>query len=280
MRTATTLSRLSALAVAALVLAGCTGNDDERTDGPTSTSEATSDASSDVTGDATREESADASSETSAEPAATSQEMLEWDSRDWDAATWEPAVEITPVTYTEAELQASYEEGLAELAANLQLDSLPEVEFERWVETVEDSVETEAQCLTEQGFEVHVEDGTLAFTDVDAVSEEFQQASYICAARFPLHPRYSAEWTEDQKALVYDFQTEFTIPCIEALGHEVDVSERPTRQEWIATFSFEEAAWWPLSGSVLTMGLMDEADVEALGSCGTGRPPLEVLYGL
>ncbi|PFG20244.1 hypothetical protein ATL40_1840 [Serinibacter salmoneus] len=273
-------SCVGALAVAALLLAGCTESGDEDGEELTSTADATSDDISEATAVATSEESVETTAEATAEATATAQEALEWDSRDWDEAAWEPTVEITPTTYTEAELQASYEEGLAELAASLQLDSLPEVEFERWTETVEDSLESDAQCLTEQGFEVNVEGGTLGFTDVDFESEEFQRASYICAARFPLHPRYTAEWTEDQKALVYDFQTEFTIPCIEALGHEVDVSERPTRQEWIATFSFEDNPWSPLHADTLTLGLMDEEDLEALGACGSGWPPLDVLYGL
>lgn len=182
---------------------------------------------------------------------------------------WHPATPIahSPVL-SEQERQAARSSYLKSLARTDKLKHPPKVALIRWT-TIDDADATMATCYTDGGFPAHpVPDGGIEFSGdgVPAAQESaFNLVDYTCSAQYSLDPKYRQDWTKDQIGLVYDYWSQFFVPCLTARGR--NLSTPPTRDTFIANFP---SAWNPVIEGQLT--------TELAAAC-PPRPPAHDMYG-
>ncbi|RRD05459.1 hypothetical protein EII34_06940 [Arachnia propionica] len=182
-------------------------------------------------------------------------------------------MKITPKTYTEEERWAARTEYLKRLEPS---DGPPgDVQLIRWVNGTKEYSETMAQCLTERGFPAEPDTLGVAFSSGSPPKEQEQSldiAWYVCEAQYTLDPRFHGEYTDEQAGLLYDYFTQYYIPCMKAHDQPVNEKDKPTRDVYIATFSGTDSApWWPYSETTVPPKDVAEACPEL--------PPDKALYG-
>ena len=197
----------------------------------------------------------------------------------WDPNAWVPTVRVTPVVYSDMEREQHWNEMVVRYAAESGLDSPPPVHLVTWTETPRENSTLVARCLQEHGFPAIADPlGGVAFDPgvPEAQDEALNQALYICNLQYPLDPAKTLDWSEDQLHLVYDYWDEYYIPCMEAHGHPVDTTNRPSREAFIGAFhTSERYDWWPSEG----FQNLPRADQEKLiGTC-PPYPPDAAMYG-
>lgn len=206
-----------------------------------------------------------------ASPAETSEQVTSAPSRIWDPDSWEPTVKVTARTFTEEERWAARAEALK--AKEPTTGPVPQVEFIRWTNSVDDYSRTISTCLNDAGFP-QVSPGITGPDLGEGVPEEqfevFELANYRCEAQYSLDPRYSGDWSEDQIGLVHDYFEQYYIPCMRAHGQPVVEEGKPTRDVYIATFFTTEERWWPYPAV--------EVPADVAKACPT-LPPDTALYG-
>lgn len=167
----------------------------------------------------------------------------------WDPNLWEPAVKVTPKTYTEEERWALR----ADLLKHDEPENgpVPEVELIRWTEGPTEHWTAVAQCLTDRGFpaEAKVDARGVIFPNGGSPEEQndaLDIAWYVCQAEYSLDPRFYDDWNEDQLGVVYDYFTQYYIPCMKAHNQPVNEKEKPSRDVYITTYHNPEIdRWWP-----------------------------------
>ncbi|MDO5083261.1 MAG: hypothetical protein Q4D89_07665 [Arachnia propionica] len=177
-------------------------------------------------------------------------------------------MKVTPKTYTEEERWAARAEYLKRLEPS---DGPPgEVELIRWVNGTKEHSETIAQCLTERGFPAEPDTEGVSFPNGGIPEEQdaaADAAMYTCEAEYSLDPRFA----EDQLGVVYDYFTQYYIPCMKAHDLPVNETDKPTRDVYIATFYDQtQNRWWPYP-----MAVIPEHVAEACPEL----PPDKALYG-
>lgn len=197
---------------------------------------------------------------------------------EWDPANWEPTVSITPISMSESEKQEFRTSWLAARAEEIGWEDPPNIPLERWVVGADFGASV-GTCLANAGFE-GVWDGNWGFVFPEGIpaaqSSAFERASYECYAKFFIDPEFSQEWSEDQVGLIYDYWDEFYVPCLEAHGVSVDMTSRPSRATFVATFnSPERSSWWPADS---LMGLTSDRRATVQSVCNE-YPPLDAFYG-
>ncbi len=162
----------------------------------------------------------------------------------WTMPPWHPRTPIKHRTWTEAQKQEFRTQWLKHMAETQHVSNPPKVAFVRWIGNNDPII---PQCMTEHGFRSwELEDGGMA-SDPYPPSQEsaYQLAEYICYSKYTIDPKFSQEWTNDQIGLVYDYWTEYYVPCLAA--HGVTTDPAPSRQEFIATFhDVNKQTWWPI----------------------------------
>lgn len=63
---------------------------------------------------------------------------------------------------------------------------------------------------------------------------------YVCQAQYPMDPGFAQDWTDEQLGIVYDYWEQYYIPCMEAHGHPVDDTDKPSRETYIAAFHTQD----------------------------------------
>jgi len=105
--------------------------------------------------------------------------------------------------------------------------------------------QTIAQCLTEAGFDA-VGAGSAIWYPGGAGGAQagaFHLAEYECNAKYTLHPKYYQRLTEQQFEVLYDYDVQWLVPCLESLG--AMVSTPPTRETYIAQRLQGKLPWDP-----------------------------------
>lgn len=198
----------------------------------------------------------------------------------WDPASWEPTVTVTPVSLSDAEKERLRHQWLVDMAASLGLDDPPDVPLVRWAKGGVDYGDAVGSCLSEKGF-LAEPDGFFGFSYPEGVppsqEDSFSLALYTCNARYSPDPIFQLEWSADQLRLLYDYWDQFYIPCLAAHGVTVDVSERPSRESWVAAFHTpDRISWWPMDALMS----LTEAELEAIQAACAAYPPDAVFYGV
>lgn len=197
----------------------------------------------------------------------------------WDPNAWVPTVRVTPVIYSDTEREQHWNEMVVHYAADFGLDSPPQVQVVTWTETRRENSTLVARCLQDAGFLAIADPlGGVGFEPgvPDAQEAALNQALYICNAQYPLDPAKTLDWSEDQLGLVYDYWDQYYIPCMEAHGHPVDTTNRPSREVYIGAFhTSERFDWWPNE----EFQKLPPADQEELINTCPPYPPEAVMYG-
>lgn len=146
---------------------------------------------------------------------------------------------------------ASLEEWLAGQARLYGQDDPPMVEVVREVRP-EETAEVMKECMAEFGFEIHGDPSGSGFS-AEYPSEQreaFDEASYICTARFPLLPVFYQPYDEQSLDRLYDYFAEEASACLESRGFAP--SEPPTRARFVEKYLASGSLWNPaedLTGS-------------------------------
>lgn len=197
---------------------------------------------------------------------------------DWDPTKWTPEVTVKLPTLTEEERLTARDEHLAQMKPEGMAP--PEVELIRWTEGSADYINAQADCLTEAGFKAVPSldgQGTEFPEGIPAEQDAaFQLAAYICEAQYTPDPRQTTDWNEDQLKVVYDYWTQYFIPCMKAHGHPVSTDDAPSREVYVATFYEKDVErWWPQEA---LNSLPEEEAAGIVKEC-PGLPPDHALYG-
>lgn len=197
----------------------------------------------------------------------------------WDPSTWQPTERITLTLISESEKEAAYREQMTRLA---QADGTPQildVQHQSWSATPEESARRVAACMHEGGFPVEVSPtGGLQYaTPPESQQQAWNVAMNTCIAEHPVDPSFSQDWTEPQLRLIYDYWDQYLIPCLEAHGHPVDLSTRPTKQSFVSAFhTGQRHDWWPFAQAM--RGVPEEEQARVSETC-PELPPQDVFWG-
>lgn len=147
-----------------------------------------------------------------------------------NAGTSSTATETAPGTRNDLTAQelSDFEAGKSALAEYLGVTDPPDIEVVRWV-LPEEFSDIEAECLDKHGFPRQA-DGS--YTVPEDQRATFGLAQFECYAAYPVHPRYTREWTEEQIGRQYDWTVQSVIPCLEDQGLIVG-EPPPTRSTFI-----------------------------------------------
>lgn len=193
----------------------------------------------------------------------------------WDPHSWAPTETITPVPMSEAAKEARRADGLAGMARDLGLGDPPQVDLVRWTEGLTDHGTAVAACLTDAGFDSGVWTGTTAVSR--ARTRDLELASYVCEAEFTLDPALAVEWTPVQLRLLFDYWTQFYVPCLEAHGATVGWLGQPDKGAWVRAWTTPDRnTWWPPDDLLVSLPDREQAALKA--ACAP-YPPDDVLFG-
>ena len=145
---------------------------------------------------------------------------------------------------SDAEAMSLRADKLASLATFYELSDPPEVELVRWT-TLSDYGPTVASCLQEAGFYAIGVGDLVIYPDGIGESQvsAFNIARYECDAKYSMHPKYLQPYTEAQLGMLYDYWTQWLVPCEESLG--LTPSPAPTRETFVAQGLQGQSAWDP-----------------------------------
>ncbi|TDD65397.1 hypothetical protein E1262_25300 [Jiangella aurantiaca] len=173
---------------------------------------------------------------------------------------------------------ADYLAQLADEAESLGIADPPEVDPIRFIR-IDEYGPTLADCITDEGFPAEAEGASgIAFGEIpQAQAEAFALAQYTCAARYPVHPRYSRPFTDEQLSALYDYFVNDLVPCLEREGF--GTANPPSRETFIATYSDPERAWVPYAElDVIGQAGGPEGEAAINETCPQHAPD-EALYG-
>ena len=119
----------------------------------------------------------------------------------------------------------------------------PDVEQVRLIDPFE-WAQVQAQCMRDEGFTdvvVLPDGGIKPGAGNDQQQSAYALARYVCNAKYPIDPKYTAPLSEVQIRAVYDYFLNDLVPCLEDNGHSVP--EPPSLEVFIETFA--TSRWSP-----------------------------------
>ena len=134
----------------------------------------------------------------------------------------------------------------------------PAVDFEHYADD-DEFIDQQIACLRDLGITVDVgttSDGQVGGYSMNPASGEEEAAMighWSCEVRYPQHPRPPA--TPEQLGYLYDYFTQFVVPCLEAHGQPQTVPL--TRVEFIANWPNQN--WFPSSNQGVPDGEATDA---------------------
>ena len=181
-------------------------------------------------------------------------------------APWTPSYTITVPSMSDEEALSLRADDLASLAASYELSDPPQVELVRWT-TMTDYGPTKASCLQDAGFHA-IGVGDLVMYP-DGISESqvsaWHAADYECEAKYSLNPKYTQPYTEAQWGILYDYWTQWLVPCEESLGLTPDAP--PTRETFVAQGLQGKWAWNPATQLNSVVQGSEEKTVQMQQTC-------------
>ena len=158
---------------------------------------------------------------------------------------------------------------LDDLALQLGIEDPPDVDLVRYVGA--DYVEVQDECIRAAGFP---RGPGGEFSTPPDQTEALHLAIYTCEAQYPIDPKYLEPLTNDQFEKIHEHLTQTAIPCLLALGYQVEPI--PSKETYLATVNTPDE--YTLSGALLSLGIGQLKTEEAIAQC-PELPPIEVLYG-
>lgn len=197
----------------------------------------------------------------------------------WSPDQWTPSVTVTPVTYTDEEKIAIHEEWVRRTAGHWGIE-VEDIEPVRWATTLRESGELLAECLREEGItqaQADVTGGIHYEPGIGPEQEDSWHQAYIrCIARYPVNPELSAQPTEEQWGLMWEYWDEYFVPCMEAEGFEVSREGQGTKESFVAAMTAGQGQpWYPTE----TFDVLPISEQERLVDVCPPMPPARALYG-
>lgn len=157
--------------------------------------------------------------------------------------------------------------------AHQYLDEVPELPPVIREVAPEEQTEVYISCMGEYGYVVRLDEvsgGRVVEWDLDQ-AESYWTAGYMCAAQYPLTPKYYQPYNAEQLRMLYDWQLEEAIPCLEGLGFTI-TEEPPTFESFYGEYAMTGAVVW------LAHRYVDgEIQNDTQDLC-PPRPPTEVFF--
>lgn len=223
--------------------------------------------------------SAPAPGPTRAEPEASLSQV------DWLQAwrDWRPQTAVTPVTFTDEEAERIRQEWLSEQMPDVLPTDTPAPEMVRWDPGDDSSF---IACVTEAGFKASAYSpaGDIVVEEVtDSQRSQFWDVMWRCRAQYPPPPSQMLPWTQEQKAVQYEYLTDFYMPCVAAQGFRYTGPPQPSKEQWVADLgSAKVESWDPLDtqlwspdGSRATAPPISDDLYQVCPH----KPPASALYG-
>ncbi len=135
---------------------------------------------------------------------------------------------------TSDDMAAKRLEALDEQRRSYGLAQMEYPQLVRWIHT-EEIASVMVPCLTEKGFVVTANASGTGYTGPvpSAQNQAFATAVLECEAMYSVDPRLHFDGNDPERiGLVYDYWSEFLIPCVRELGYEM--ADLPTKPVWIA----------------------------------------------
>lgn len=159
-----------------------------------------------------------------------------------------------------------------------KLEHPPEVEHVHWAQSAEEHYDLVAECMQEDGWPVESGPGGY-LRDTQQIppdsQEDYDARFYYCEYRYFPEPAVFSNWQEDQLRVVYSYWVEYFAPCLEHHGHEVDLTDRPTVEQFIESYP-SDLSWWPADSF---QALPYEEQQQLANTC-PPEPPPSILYGI
>ena len=191
-------------------------------------------------------------------------------------APWKPSYTISVPTMSDAEAMSLRADELANLAALNGISDPPDVDLVRWT-TMSDYGPTMASCLQEAGF--YAIGAGSGFIFPDGISESqlsaYNMAEFECRAKYSLHPKYTQPLTEAQLGMLYDYWTQWLVPCEESLG--LTPPAAPTKETFVAQRLQGQSAWDPTEPLNSVYEGSEEKTVQRQQTC--PEYPTQYLWG-
>ncbi len=146
---------------------------------------------------------------------------------------WKPKTPLPRTTLSESEMESRRLQALDQERESYGLGPMQYPSRIRWVYR-EEIAATLVPCLAGKGFTVEASSGGTGVKGqvASAQNQPFARALLECKAQYSLDPRLDLEPTEAQKALVYEYWSEYVIPCVRKHGKQI--GSLPSRQVWLA----------------------------------------------
>lgn len=139
---------------------------------------------------------------------------------------------------------ALYRQQLAQLAKDMGLKSVPQVEFVRFIDPAEITTTT-VSCLRDLGLPAVVNaqgNGYSIPDDVPNSQKDFiNETQYTCSAMYPSHPQFDLPLSTEALGRQYDWNVTKLAPCYRTQGFQVP--DPPTKEVWVANYPNDP--WFP-----------------------------------
>jgi hypothetical protein len=134
-----------------------------------------------------------------------------------------------------------------------------------------DIAQVQVDCLRAVGYDVEESQGGIHVkANVDNPTDEywqqFQLASYVCEAQYPLAEIYYEPLTEEQKQAYADYYLDELPTCLR--GFSVQFETPPSREVFLADFD-KDGPWTPYLTAEIPPGQTDAV----MAACPQGIPP-------
>lgn len=148
-------------------------------------------------------------------------------------STWRPHSYVAPIVMSKSEMLAQRKLYLREWAKGLGLSSWADTPLER-IGFPEEVVPLQVECLRTRGHAVNLDPGESSYSPPGGQrSAKFERDRLECEGRFFVDPRLSLAPTEAQLRVVWEYLSDFLVPCLRA--HGVEVSSPPSGDHFVAT---------------------------------------------
>ncbi len=149
------------------------------------------------------------------------------------SVAWTPTTKVSPITLSDSrmeELRVSFLDGERESFG------LPAMDYPNLVRYVQpdEIASVMVPCFKAKGFVVTPRaDGSGWTNSVDPSQDKaFGRAEVECYALYTPDPRASLPPTTDQKKVIYEYYSQFVIPCVRK--HGLSIPDLPSEAVWVA----------------------------------------------
>ncbi len=134
-------------------------------------------------------------------------------------------------------------------------------------------------CLQHRGIDVTIgaDGSSLYFQGIpEEQQQRVQEEDAICTALYPLDDSYSGVLDDEELGRLYDYYTEWLMPCLETEGYSG--FDPPSLGTYVESYG-TESEWMPYTDIIYLVDAMTEGKRQGLFEACPQTPPADVLFG-